>query len=401
VRLPRECSHLETTIGEFLPSLRPAQRRGLTWWVYATIVAGSACQGAVIAALLPFAGGHALRQGLREWLYDGADRTAPCHTQVEVTACFPALLRWVLRWWQGTDLPLAVDATQVRDRIVVLSVSVLYRGTAIPVAWHVLPVGQPGAWMPAILDLLARLQPAVPADWTVLVLADRGLWSPRLWDACCQQHWHPLLRLQGHCTFRPRGQRRRQRASRLVPGPGHAWVGAGTAFKECEARREGTLVVVWDTGQAEPWVVLTDLAPDRIGVCWYGLRAWIELGFRALKGMGWHWERTRRTDPDRVARHWLVLAVATLWVVATGSRVEDALTRGVAPAHLRIAPPSAARTTPRTMSLFSLGRRFLCHLLLRQRRVWTRLWLVPEPWPEPPPGLIITRVQAPTAAAPP
>jgi hypothetical protein len=39
---------------------------------------------------------------------------------------------------------------------------------------------------------------------------------------------------------------------------------------------------------------------------------WIEFGFRALKGLGWRWERTRRTDPDRVARHWLVLAVATL-----------------------------------------------------------------------------------------
>ncbi|HEY7033017.1 MAG TPA: transposase [Thermomicrobiales bacterium] len=52
--------------------------------------------------------------------------------------------------------------------------------------------------------------------------------------------------------------------------------------------------------------------PAAVGVLWYGLRMWIEVGFRALKGLGWRWERTRRTDPDRVARHWLVLAVATL-----------------------------------------------------------------------------------------
>ena len=32
--------------------------------------------------------------------------------------------------------------------------------------------------------------------------------------------------------------------------------------------------------------------------------------------MGWQWYRTRCLDPTRVDRHWLVLAVATLWVPA-------------------------------------------------------------------------------------
>ena len=40
--------------------------------------------------------------------------------------------------------------------------------------------------------------------------------------------------------------------------------------------------------------------------------------------MGWQWHRTRRLDPARVDRHWLVLAVATLWVLAHGTRVEEA-----------------------------------------------------------------------------
>ena len=38
----------------------------------------------------------------------GADKAAPCRTQVDVAPCFPALLRWVVRWWQGTELALAV-----------------------------------------------------------------------------------------------------------------------------------------------------------------------------------------------------------------------------------------------------------------------------------------------------
>jgi len=385
MRLPREAYPLADALATFLPTLTNAQRRGLALWVYGTMLAGSACQAAVVLALLPLSGvkaAHGLRQFLREWLYDGADKAVPCLAAVDVDACFPALLRWVVRWWHGTELALAVDATNLGDRVVVLAVSVLYRGCAIPVAGHVLPANQPGAWMPVILDLLARLQPAVPADWTVLVLADRGLWSPRLWDALIGHGWHPLLRVQRQCTFRPRGQRRRQRADTFVPGPGHAWVGAGTAFKERADRRDGTLVVVWDAGQAEPWVLLTDLPPEGVGPAWYGVRAWIELGFRALKGIGWHWERTRRTDPDRVARHWLVLAVATLWVLATGTREEDAARLGREPAQLRVAvpPPPAAR--PRTVSVFARGLRRARWQLLRVRRLWRTIWLWPEPWPD-------------------
>ena len=96
------------------------------------------------------------------------------------------------------------------------------------------------------------------------------------------------------------------------------------------------MVVVWDAGHAEPWMLFTDLPPESIGVCWYGLRVWIELGFRALKGVGWQWEHTRRTDPVRAARHWLVLAVAMVWVMAYGTRVELAF--GVCLRHGCIRP---------------------------------------------------------------
>src|SRR4051794_20913320 len=97
-------------------------------------VAQSACQAAVLAALLPWAPYHALRRRLREWLLDGADKACPCAAQVEVERCFAPLLRWVLAWWQGRELALAVDATAHREDVVALVVSVLYRGSAIPVA---------------------------------------------------------------------------------------------------------------------------------------------------------------------------------------------------------------------------------------------------------------------------
>jgi hypothetical protein len=49
-----------------------------------------------VAALLALGKGHILRQRLREWLYDGANKAAPCATHLEVHRCFASLMRWVL-----------------------------------------------------------------------------------------------------------------------------------------------------------------------------------------------------------------------------------------------------------------------------------------------------------------
>ncbi len=123
-----------------------------------------------------------------------------------------------------------------------------------------------------------------------------------------------------------------------------------------------------------------------MGACWYGVRIWIELGFRALKGRGWQWQRTRRTDPARVARHWLVRAIAPLWTAAVGIRAEDAADRGRPPAALRAPIPRTAPHRARPLSVLRCGLTWL-HEQFRQRRLWRILWLSPEPWPQPPPDL--------------
>jgi hypothetical protein len=297
MHVPPPLHPMERALAERLPHLRGPQRRGLALWVLGAVLAQSACQAAVLAALLPWAPYHALRQRLREWLLDGAAKACPCAAQVDVERCFAPLLRWVLAWWQGREL--AVDATAHREDVVALVVSVLYRGSAIPVAWAVLPGNAPGAWMGPILRLLRRLRPAVPPGWTVLLLADRGLWSPRLWRRIRRLGWQPLLRIQRRTTITPDG-RERCPAGALVR-PGEAWVGRGRLGWPKGRRLTVTRVAAWTTAQEEPWVVVTDLPPDRVGVSWYALRAWVELGFRALKGLGWQWQRSRRTGPGRAA----------------------------------------------------------------------------------------------------
>ncbi len=379
MRFPRECYQMERTIAQYMSHLRPSERRGLMLWVYGTVIARSACQNAVATALLSLGLWNSVRQRLREWLYDGSERARPCNTQLEVSLCFAPLTRWLLSWWQTDQLALAIDATLHSDRLTALVVSVLYRGCAIPVAWHILPANTRGPWIGPITGLLQSLEPSIPKHMSVLVMTDRGLWSPRLWKQIRAQGWHPVMRIRGDAVFQPVGGCRMP-ARRLIPGPGHAWVGTGTAFNTKHRHRFGTLIVMWDEEQAQPWIVLTDLAPQDVGVSWYGLRVWIELGFRALKGVGWQWQHTRRTDPDRASRHWLVIAVAMLWVMAYGSRAEDADALGVRPDKLRL-PPDTYIEHSRVISVFSQGISWMLTRMLKGR-MWSVLWLIPEPWPD-------------------
>jgi hypothetical protein len=114
----------------------------------------------------------------------------------------------------------------------------------------------------------------------------------------------------------------------LVPQPGPQWVGAGPAFQGPRRRLKCTLLARWEDGSTDPWLLVTDLAPSAGEAGWYGRRAWIEQGCTITKRGGGQWPRTRMTDPQRAARLWLAVAVATLWVLSVGGRAEATIPVG-------------------------------------------------------------------------
>jgi hypothetical protein len=179
-----------------------------------------------------------------------------------VETCFAPLLAWVLSWWEGTQLAVAVDATTLGQRFVVLVVSVVYRGCALPVAWTVLPATEQHAWRREWLRMLRQGRAAVPRHYFVIVLADRGLYARWLFQRIVRLGWHPLLRINTGGTFRPAKSAHYQPLRELVPQPGAQWVGAGTAFQGPRRRLHCTLLARWDKGYRDPWLLLTDLAPS-------------------------------------------------------------------------------------------------------------------------------------------
>jgi Transposase DDE domain len=166
--------------------------------------------------------------------------------------------------------------------------------------------------------MLRQVHRALPRSWTVLVLADRGLYARWVFRRITRLGWHPFLRINTGGTFRPQGQVRGVPLKTLVPQPGTTWQGTGIAFKSRHRQLHCTLLACWEAGYKDPWLLLTDLPPAASTACWYGLRAWIEQGFKITKRAGWQWQRTQMTKPERAARLWLVSVFRRGWNLIPG-----------------------------------------------------------------------------------
>ena len=376
------------TIMTHLSHLSKAQATGLALWSLGMVLARS-CALTAVSALL--AEGlrqkdNTVRQRLREWCYETQAKRGKKRQEVHVETCFAPVLAWVLSWWTGTQLALALDATTLSDRFVVLAISVVYRGCAIPVAWVVLEAGKKQAWRREWLRMLRQLRPAVPRGWTVIVLTDRGLYARWLFRRIVRVGWHPFLRINNGGTFRPAGSPLSRPLTSFVPEVGTQWSGRGTAFKGRGRQLECTLLARWDAGYTDPWLILTDLPPEASDVCWYGLRAWIEQGFKVTKRAGWQWQRTRMSDPARASRLWLAVAVATLWLLSVGGEADEAVLVGTLEDVTALCPPqrrSRRATCLRLVSVFRRGWNRLLVALIRQESLPEGRF-VPEAWPRAP-----------------
>jgi len=123
----------------YLPHLSKPQAAVLALWSLGMVLARSwaLTAGSVFLAVGLERKATTVRQQLREWCYEAKAKRGGPRQELAVETCFAPLLAWVLSWWEGTQLALAVDATTVGQRFVVVVISVLYRGCAIAVAWTV------------------------------------------------------------------------------------------------------------------------------------------------------------------------------------------------------------------------------------------------------------------------
>jgi hypothetical protein len=388
-------SSWENEVSTAFSHLSRPQLRGLVLWSAGIALTGAAglCQMSALLAEVLGQREPTVFQRLREWYLDGDQKSGKKRQEVEVSACFAPLLRWVVRLWAGAEnrLPLVMDATSLGKRSTVLAVSVVLKGGAIPVAWKVLCAEEEGSWRPHGEKLFADLQGAIPAEWLVIVLADRGLYARWLWDAMRACGWHPFLRINLGVKASQADHNDFDWLSRWVPKPGTHWMGVIDCFAGKKSRLRATLLLHWEPGYESAWAIVTDLDPELAQVSWYRLRTWIEGGFKDFKRGLWGWQHSKMTHARCVERLWLAMALAQLWCLSVGAVVEQREQgRALLPVEERLPEKHVARRkrhasplaqTPRRLSCVVRGRLHLLALtLLAHPLVVGRL--LPEAWPQ-------------------
>lgn len=315
---------LQKRVAEMLPNLSKAEAMVLGFLSFGILILDGCgitrlCNGLAKIEQVP---AGRLRQRLREFYYEAEAKRGKKRREVKVEGCFANLLRGVLRGWEGKkELALAMDASTLGERFTVLSISVMYRGCGIPIAWKIIPATEEGAWRPHWEGLLSRFEGVVPPDWKVIVMADRGLYAAWLYQAIVKLGWHPMLRVKEDLSFRTDGEEQFSPMGQRVKRRGRGWSGKGE-WSETGERMQGTVLIRWEKGYCEKLVVVTDLDEKEANAAWYQMRFWIEDEYKDHKSGGWGWEQTKMTDPGRAERQWLARAVAMQFAVLVGGQEE-------------------------------------------------------------------------------
>lgn len=288
---------------------------------------------------------------------------------LEATSCVHPLARMRLQFGRPDRLILIIDPTTQDDRVVMLTVSVWYRGRALPLAWAIWPAQQPltdvGFWerVAALLQIVAELLPiGVPVVW----LADRAFGSPAFTDLLEPYGWDYVVRVQGQTRFRDQ-QGHEMQIAILVSQPNKRTKRYGQVFKK-RGWRWASVVAFWGQRHNSPLCLVTSLPPRWDIIALYRRRYPIEAMFRHYKSYGWQWELGQVTDLAHLERLLVGMALATWVVLLVGTQV--------ASEHLAEPATGQRRTRPWVgkQSLFTLGLHRLgrwLHGLTDRLLAWT------------------------------
>ena len=326
------------------PDLSLPQVNGLATWSFGMVMTQSSSLSKVsnLIAKINSEQENTVRQRLKEWYKSGTAKTRPGNKRasIEVESCFSSLLKWVIDLLpqSNQELLMAIDATNIGQTFTVLSINVLYRRCAIPVAWKIVKGTERGSWKPYWKDLFESLKDIVPQDYLVTVSADRGLYADWLYEEIVTLGWHPFLRINHQGQYCNLSSNDWKHLATVVTAKKPNWSGQITCFKSNPINC--TLLAQWDDAYVDPWLILTDLKPVEADVRWAArgsvqvassdalgdsalrFRSWIECSYRDFKSDGWQWHKTRLRQPDRAERHWLAMSVAMLWMLTIGGEQE-------------------------------------------------------------------------------
>lgn len=294
------------------------------------------------------------------------------HNQkIEPGLVYGPLLKAALGAWAGERLYLVLDSSTLWGRFTLVRLALIYRGRALPLSWLVLVSQSATVAYADYNSLLTQAALWLPEHSQVVLLADRGFGDLKLLRLARDLGWGFRLRLKSSIWVY-RANHPRTKVGRLMPPKGQAlfvhkvWITNGWFGPVYLA-----LAHVQTPAGYEQWAILSDEPTDLHTFDEYGLRFDIEENFLDDKSAGFQLESSEIRDAEALSRLCLILAIATLYLVNSGVAVVITRQRHRVDAHWQ-----------RGLSYLQLGWRWLQYALTHGKRLFTSLWLRPEPDPE-------------------
>ncbi len=247
-------------------------------------------------------------------------------------------------------LELVMDGSVVARGCVMLMISVLYAGRALPVAWLVIAGEKGHLPAEAHVSLLREVKAYVPEEATVILLGDGEFDSPALQAAVVEYGWDYVCRTAKNIQISVDGEMWSSLEDLGVTRGTRAFQ-KGVLFTK-QAYGPVMVIAWWGRAYTEPIYLVSNLTSVPAACDWYRKRAQIETFFSDQKSRGFQLDRSHISDPARVTRLMLAACLAYLWVIYLGTVAHDE--GWVAYIH---------RRHRCDLSLFQLGLRLLEYLL--------------------------------------
>lgn len=319
-----------------------------------------------LTAWVPFVQGRAqyaqsTQRRFRRWLGN---------RRIEVAAQYGPLIQQALRDWGRHTLYLALDTSMLWKQYCLIRLAVVYRGRAVPLVWEVSAHGSSSVRHDTYAALLDAVPALLPAGVKVVFLADRGFADTELMAQVRRLGWHFRIRIKASFTVLRPGQPD-CKVEDFALAPGRALFLHNVAIT---AERFGpvSLALARHSSNGESWSIVSDEPTSGHTFVEYGWRFTIEENFLDDKSNGFQLESSLVRDADALTRLCLVLAVATLYLVAQGTQV-------VAQQKRRWVDPHWLRGN----SYLRLGWQWVKTALARGWELFATLRLSGTPDPEP------------------
>lgn len=292
------------------PDERLTRVRNLTWLIVGLALSRSAHLSQIAAKLPLRVTLLATVQRLSRFLQNPAFRVRQWYRPVAQDLLAEAARSGPVR--------LIIDGSKVGGGHQLLIVALAYRRRALPIAWTWVRGARGHSGASKQLALLRYVQGLLPAQARVELVGDCEFGAVPVLRQLTRWRWRYVLRQKGNtwvCVLR---RKRWQHLGDLVAGQGQlSWhPRALLTLKLC---RTG-LLTYWAPGEAEPWLLATNLPTAQQALRCYRRRMWIEEMFGDWKGHGFELALTRLQHFQRLSRLTLAIALLYLTLVTQGAR---------------------------------------------------------------------------------